>query len=227
MSEAVHHMCSKKHLEIQKQPSRSVLRKMCSKNKEQIFRRTRMSMRDFNKAALQLYWNHTSAWVFSYKFAAYFQNTFYKNASGELLLEIWLGKKPWCSPFLVKFSYKKLQVYFKKNTKKPSTKILEKKISKECQKKTEIEKKGNVSGRKSWHNFCRKLKTQKSMHCLLENHELTSLGWNRKNTPEVKREDVSYLKRNKQEKKIQRKITLTTTGSTDKRNNFPCPQKIQ
>ena len=26
----------------------------------------------------QLYWNHTSAWVFSCKFAAYFQNTFFK-----------------------------------------------------------------------------------------------------------------------------------------------------
>ena len=26
--------------------------------------------------ALQLYWNHISAWVFSCKFAAYFQNTF-------------------------------------------------------------------------------------------------------------------------------------------------------
>ena len=31
---------------------------------------------DFNKVALQLYWNHISAWVFSCKFAAYFQNTF-------------------------------------------------------------------------------------------------------------------------------------------------------
>ena len=30
---------------------------------------------DFNKVAKQLYWNHTSAWVFSYKFVAYFQNT--------------------------------------------------------------------------------------------------------------------------------------------------------
>ena len=30
----------------------------------------------FNKVALQLYWNHTSALVFSCKFAAYFQNTF-------------------------------------------------------------------------------------------------------------------------------------------------------
>ena len=34
-----------------------------------------MSKCDFNKVALQLYWNHTLAWVFSYKFAAYFQNT--------------------------------------------------------------------------------------------------------------------------------------------------------
>ena len=31
---------------------------------------------DFSKVALQLYWNHTSAWVFSCKFAAFFQNTF-------------------------------------------------------------------------------------------------------------------------------------------------------
>ena len=29
-----------------------------------------------NTHALQLCWNRTSAWVFSYKFAAYFQNTF-------------------------------------------------------------------------------------------------------------------------------------------------------
>ena len=35
-----------------------------------------MSKCDFNKVALQLYWNHNSAWVFSDKFAAYFQNTF-------------------------------------------------------------------------------------------------------------------------------------------------------
>ena len=31
---------------------------------------------DFNKVALQLYWNYTSARLFSCKFAAYFQNTF-------------------------------------------------------------------------------------------------------------------------------------------------------
>ena len=38
------------------------------------------------KAALQLYWNHTSAWVFSSKFAAYFHNTFSKNMCWWLLL---------------------------------------------------------------------------------------------------------------------------------------------
>ena len=37
-----------------------------------------MSKCDFNKAALQLYWNHASACVFSCKFAAYFQDIFSK-----------------------------------------------------------------------------------------------------------------------------------------------------
>ena len=32
---------------------------------------------DFIKVVKQLYWNHTSAWVFSCKLAAYFQNTFH------------------------------------------------------------------------------------------------------------------------------------------------------
>ena len=36
-----------------------------------------MSKFDLNKVAKQLYRNHTSAWVFSCKFAAYFQNTLY------------------------------------------------------------------------------------------------------------------------------------------------------
>ena len=56
---------------IQKQPSRGVLRKKCSENMQQIYRRTPMAKCDFDKAA---YWNLTSAWVFSCKFAAYFQN---------------------------------------------------------------------------------------------------------------------------------------------------------
>ena len=61
---------------LQKQPPRGVLWKRCSENMQKIYRRTPMSKYDFNKAALQLYWNYTSAWVFSCKFAAYFQNTF-------------------------------------------------------------------------------------------------------------------------------------------------------
>ena len=40
------------------------------------FRRTSMAKCNFNKVAKQLYWNHTLAWVFSWKFAAYFQNIF-------------------------------------------------------------------------------------------------------------------------------------------------------
>ena len=48
---------------------------------------------DFNKVAKQLYWNHTSAWVFSGKFVLVFRMPFYKNASGGLLLtEILLAK---------------------------------------------------------------------------------------------------------------------------------------
>ena len=44
---------------------------------------------DFNKVAMQLYWNQISAWEFSSKFAAYFQNTFF-------LEHIWVAasKKP-------------------------------------------------------------------------------------------------------------------------------------
>ena len=43
---------------------------------------------DFNKVAKQLYLNHTSVWLFSCKFAAYFQTPFLKNISGKLLLDI-------------------------------------------------------------------------------------------------------------------------------------------
>ena len=38
----------------------------------QIYRRKTMSKGDSNKVALQLYWNHISAWVFSCKFDVYF-----------------------------------------------------------------------------------------------------------------------------------------------------------
>ena len=47
---------------------------MRSENMQQIYRRTLMPKCDFNKVTNQLYWNQTSGWVFSCKFAAYFQN---------------------------------------------------------------------------------------------------------------------------------------------------------
>ena len=71
----------------QKQPSRGVLRKMGSENMQQIYGRTPVPKSDFNKVALQLYWNLTSAWVFSCKFAAYFRIPFPKNTLGRLLLK--------------------------------------------------------------------------------------------------------------------------------------------
>ena len=61
---------------FQKQPSRGVLRKWSSKNLQQMYRKKPMPKGHFNKVTLQLYWNCTLAWVFSCKFATYFQNTF-------------------------------------------------------------------------------------------------------------------------------------------------------
>ena len=60
----------------QNQPFRGVLRKRCSENMQQIYRRTPMSKCDFDKAAKRLYWNHNSVLVFPCKFTVYFQNTF-------------------------------------------------------------------------------------------------------------------------------------------------------
>ena len=48
---------------------------MCSANIQQIYKRTPMRKSDFSKVADQLLCNHTSAWVFSCKFVAYFQNS--------------------------------------------------------------------------------------------------------------------------------------------------------
>ena len=61
----------------QKQPTRGVLRKSSSKNMQQMYGRTPMPTCDLNKVALQRYRNHALTWVFSCKFAVYFQNTLY------------------------------------------------------------------------------------------------------------------------------------------------------
>ena len=81
--------------------TQSVL-KICSKFTgehpcRKIYRRTPMPKCDFNKAAKQLYWNRTSAWVFSCKFAACFP----KNTSERLLLCFSIfnfGFKHWQAP---------------------------------------------------------------------------------------------------------------------------------
>ena len=52
---------------------------------KQIYKKTPMPKRDFNKIALQLYWNNTSVWVFC-KFAAIFRTLLPKNMYGGLLL---------------------------------------------------------------------------------------------------------------------------------------------
>ena len=55
-------------LKFKKHPSKGVLIKRCSEN-------------------MQLCWNHNLTWLFSCKFASYFQNTFPKNTYRRLLLE--------------------------------------------------------------------------------------------------------------------------------------------
>ena len=62
---------------FQKQLFRGVSRKSCSENMQQIYWRRLMPKCDFNKVSLQLYWNCSSARVFSCS-AAYFQNTFFR-----------------------------------------------------------------------------------------------------------------------------------------------------
>ena len=57
----------------------------CSENMQQIYRRIPMPKCDFSKAALQIYWNHTSAWVFSCKLHI-FRTPFSKNTPDGLLL---------------------------------------------------------------------------------------------------------------------------------------------
>ena len=48
---------------------------MCSANMQQIYRKIPMQKCEFSKVADQIYWNHTSIWVFSCKFAAYLQKS--------------------------------------------------------------------------------------------------------------------------------------------------------
>ena len=74
---------------IQKQPPIGVFTKRWSENIQQIYRRTPMPKCDFNKVAKRLYWNRTSAWVFSCKFAYIFRTPFPRSTYGWLLLNMY------------------------------------------------------------------------------------------------------------------------------------------
>ena len=95
-----------------KQPFRGVLRKSCYWNMQQIYKRKPMPKCDFNKVVKQLYWNRTSAYVFSCKFNAYIRSTF----SSELV------KYKFFHVSIVKQNFKRFQsTYFwiiKKNHRK-------------------------------------------------------------------------------------------------------------
>ena len=69
-------LMEKVFLNEQKQPPIGVLKKKCSENTQQIYRRTPMPKSDFNKVAKQIYWNNTLAWVFSCKVAMFSKHFF-------------------------------------------------------------------------------------------------------------------------------------------------------
>ena len=107
--------CKRQKGKTEKQPPRSVPRKRCSENMQQSYRRTPMPKCNFNKVAKQLYWNHTSAWVFSCNFATYFQNTFpwehfwvtasllYQHILSDIMDENWIWKQLCVTMIVIKF----------------------------------------------------------------------------------------------------------------------------
>ena len=78
-----------KNVKNQKQSFRGVLSKKCSENMLQIYRRTLMSMCDFNKVSKQLYWIEITLWHgrSPVNFLHIFRTPFSKNTSGGLLLD--------------------------------------------------------------------------------------------------------------------------------------------
>ena len=66
---------------LNKQPE--VALQICSGNMQQIYRRTPMPKCDFNEAAKQLYWNHTSNWCSPVNLLHFFRTPFPKSTSDE------------------------------------------------------------------------------------------------------------------------------------------------
>ena len=65
----VHSEPSLKNLSFFRSNTSEVI-KRCPENIQELYRKTPMPKCDFNKVALEIYWNRISAWVFSSKFAA-------------------------------------------------------------------------------------------------------------------------------------------------------------
>ena len=72
----------------QEQPSKGALRKRCSENIQQIYRTTPMSKFDFDKVALQLYWNSLQNGCSPVNILHNFRTLLSKNTSGGLLLRL-------------------------------------------------------------------------------------------------------------------------------------------
>ena len=87
-------------LELQKQPSGAVHRKRCSENIQHIYRRTPMPK-----------------WVFSCKFAAYFQNTFFQGTPLDGCFCNYLSFSLWRLNFEINLSINiRLSFYLTKNS---------------------------------------------------------------------------------------------------------------
>ena len=71
---------------VQKQLLIALLIKRCCENMQQANMRTPISKCNFNKVAMQLYWNHTSAWCFLANVLHIFSMSFPESTSGGLLL---------------------------------------------------------------------------------------------------------------------------------------------
>ena len=79
---------------IQKQPPRRVLKKRCSQNMQQIYRRTPMPKCDFNKVGLLCNFIEITLWhgCSPVNLLHIFRTPFTKNTSGRLLLYIKLNQ---------------------------------------------------------------------------------------------------------------------------------------
>ena len=78
--------------DLQNQPPRGVLKKSCSENMQQIYRKTPLLKCDFNKVALHFIEIVLQHGYFPVNLLHIFRTPFLKNTSGLLLLDILIGK---------------------------------------------------------------------------------------------------------------------------------------